>query len=83
MVGYVIGVAFLLLLNIYIFLRYRRFLRKRLNISINEVSDEIIKSIPDMIFLVDKNFNIRKIFNCDAGELSVPADELIGRNLKG
>lgn len=82
MVGYVIGVAFLLLLNIYIFLRYRRFLRKRLNISINEVSDEIIKSIPDMIFLVDKNFNIRKIFNCDAGELSVPADELIGRNLK-
>ena len=35
-----------------------------------------------MIFMVDNQFNIQKIYNADPVKLSLPVETLIGRNLK-
>ena len=46
------------------------------------MAEKVIASVPDMIFMVDNQFNIQKIYNADPVKLSLPVETLIGRNLK-
>ena len=46
------------------------------------LSDKVIASIPDMIFIVDKDYWIREILNADTTRLQIPPESLIGMNLK-
>lgn len=48
----------------------------------NIMAEKVIASVPDMIFMVDNQFNIQKIYNADPVKLSLPVEALIGRNLK-
>ena len=79
--GYIIaGIA--ILCNIFFVLKYKKCLLTKAEALSNEMSERIINSVPDMIFMVDHHFRIKKIYNSEKNNLSVPEQELIGRSLK-
>lgn len=43
-----------------------------------EMAENVIHSIPDMIFIVDNEYKIRRVLNSDPVKLSGPIDSLIG-----
>ncbi|NDW12423.1 hypothetical protein D0T50_05900 [Bacteroides sp. 214] len=43
-----------------------------------EMAENVINSIPDMIFIVDSEYSIRRILNNDPAKLSAPVESLIG-----
>ena len=47
----------------------------------NDTAETVVKSVPDMIFMVDGQFRIRYIYNADPRKLSRPAEELIGHSV--
>lgn len=81
MSGYIIVGIVIILVNIFLFWRYRRCVTKRIDVLSNEMSEKIIRSVPDMIFIVDNHFKIRKIYNSDHSKLSLPVSEIIGKSL--
>lgn len=79
--GYII-VTIIVLGSVFFSLYYRRRL-SRLEKSVAGMLPElVISSVPDMIFMVDSDFYIRKIYNSEVSKLSMPAQRLIGRNLR-
>lgn len=43
-----------------------------------EMAENVIHSIPDMIFIVDSKYNIQRVLNSDPAKLSAPIESLIG-----
>lgn len=80
MLGYIIAGITVLTCLILIW-KFRQYLHKARNASMG-VSEKIIRAVPDMIFMVDHTFRIRKIYNGNAEALSTPEDQIIGRHLK-
>lgn len=72
----------LILGNWAFFLYYRRKLSEMRKGVVETLPERIISSVPDMIFMVDGQLVIQKIYNADASKLSLPVEMLIGRNLK-
>ena len=80
--GYVVASVIIILVNFILFWKYRKCISQKVDLLSNEMSEKIIRSVPDMIFIVDNHFKIRKIYNSDHAKLSVPMSEIIGRSLK-
>ena len=76
----VIGV--MVLANLAFFLYYKRKVSKMHEDVVEMMPEKIISSVPDMIFMVDGQLDIQKIYNADSSKLSLSAEALIGRNLK-
>lgn len=50
--------------------------------KILQASENIIRAIPDMVFILDSSLYILKLYNADKSVLMVPEEQLIGKNLK-
>ena len=46
-----------------------------------DMAEKVIFSVPDMIFIVDSNCEIRRVLNCDPKKLSVPVEAIIGLHI--
>ena len=79
--GYIIAGVVILGNLVFFFSRRRKISIPRENME-NIMAEKVIASVPDMIFMVDNQFNIQKIYNADPVKLSLPVEALIGRNLK-
>ena len=45
---------------------------------LNDLSEMVLKSVPDMIFMVDDNLIVRHIYNANTSKLLVPEHQIIG-----
>ena len=82
MTGYLVAALILALAgNIGWMLAYHRRVGLRSVSWKNDAAEMVVKSVPDMIFMVDGQFRIRYIYNSDPAKLSRPAEELIGRSV--
>lgn len=72
----------LILGNLVFFLYYKRKLSEVRKGVVETMPERIISSVPDMIFMVDDQLVIQKIYNADVSKLSLPMEMLIGRNLR-
>ena len=79
--GYIIAGVVILGNLVFFFSRRRKISIPRESME-NIMAEKVIASVPDMIFMVDNQFNIQKIYNADPVKLSLPVETLIGRNLK-
>lgn len=79
--GYIIAGVVILGNFVFFFSRRRKISALRGGME-NIMAEKVIASVPDMIFIVDNQFNIRKIYNADPVKLSLPVETLVGRNLK-
>ena len=79
--GYIIAGVIIFGNLVFFFSRKRKNSSPRNNAE-DSMSEKIIASVPDMIFMVDNQFYIRKIYNADPVKLSLPIEMLIGRNLR-
>lgn len=77
-----IVVGILVLANLAFFLYYKRKVSKMHADVVEMMPEKIIDSVPDMIFMVDGQLCIQKIYNADSSKLSLPVEALIGKNLK-
>lgn len=82
MTGYLIAVLIIALAgNIGWLLVYHRRVGHCAAAWKSDAAEMVVKSVPDMIFMVDGQFRIRYIYNADPQKLSRPAQELIGLNV--
>ncbi len=79
--GYIIAGVVILGNFVFFFSRRRKISALRGGME-NIMAEKVIASVPDMIFIVDNQFNIQKIYNADPVKLSLPVETLVGRNLK-
>lgn len=57
-----------------------RWWSRRNDLGIDDFSERIVASVPDMIFMIDERFRIRYIYNADPAKLLRPVEEMIGEN---
>ena len=79
--GYIIAGVVILGNFVFFFSRRRKISALRGGME-NIMAEKVIASVTDMIFIVDNQFNIQKIYNADPVKLSLPVETLVGRNLK-
>lgn len=82
MTGYLIAALVLAVAgNIGWMLVYHRRVGHRSTAWKNDVAEMLLKSVPDMIFMVDGQLRILYIYNADSQKLSRPSKELIGNSV--
>lgn len=84
---YVISALFFLSLSFLLVYSFKKNKRKKSDLDniveelTGEMAEKVIFSVPDMIFIVDSDYTIRRVLNCDPEKLSVPPEMIIGLHL--
>lgn len=76
-----ITIGIILLANILFIYKYRKYILKKTTEASLQISEEIIQSIPDIIFIIDNHFKIQKILNADPSKLFFPYEKIIGSKI--
>ncbi|MEG2339335.1 MAG: ATP-binding protein [Odoribacter sp.] len=74
-------IAFLIIGAICVFCIFRCCKNCKEKKNSEDVCEKIIQAIPDMVFMLDQNFRILKLYNPIRKELFVPMSELLGKDI--